>query len=84
MENRTVLWVNSFKENIPSSQCRVIARDLMESNVRSIECSLERLKLCPQAVLAIWPYGAIEVNKSCVTTPDSIGNQVLVLNIVKL
>ena len=37
--------------------------------MKSIELSLEKLELCPQKVLAIWPYGAIKVSKSTVMTP---------------
>ena len=37
--------------------------------MKSIELSLEKLELCPERVLAIWPYGAIKVSKSTVMTP---------------
>ena len=43
----------------------------MESSLDSIETSLRKLELCPGAKLAIWPYGAIKVDKSNVT---GIGN----------
>ena len=43
----------------------------MESSLDSIESSLRKLELCPGAKLAIWPYGAIKVDKSNVT---GIGN----------
>ena len=43
----------------------------MESSLDSIESSLRKLELCPGAKLAIWPYGAIKVDKSKVT---GIGN----------
>ena len=36
----------------------------MESSLDSIESSLRKLELCPGAKLAIWPYGAIKVDKS--------------------
>ena len=43
----------------------------MESSLDSIETSLRKLELSPGAKLAIWPYGAIKVDKSNVT---GIGN----------
>ena len=43
----------------------------MEPSLHCIESSLRELELCPGAKLAIWPYGAIKVDKSKVT---GIGN----------
>ena len=47
------------------------AQRQMESSLDCIEASLRKLELCPGAKLAIWPYGAIKVDKSNVT---GIGN----------
>ena len=49
----------------------------MESSLDSIESSLRKLELCPGAKLAIWPYGAIKVDKSNVT---GIGKVLFLLN----
>ena len=44
----------------------------MESSLACIESSLRKLELCPGAKLAIWPYGAIKVDKSNVAGSGNI------------